>query len=119
MIKLRIFVSSVQKEMADERRAVKTLVASDPFLDEHCVAILYEDEPSMLKPSPHGYLNDLAKCQFYLVIIGSEYGKRFKGLSATHHEYHFAHKREMPVLACVRGDSKVQRDSATLDFIVV
>lgn len=117
MIKLRIFVSSVQKEMAEERRAVKSLVASDPFLDENCVAILFEDEPSMLKPSPQGYLNDLAKCQFYLLIIGSEYGKRFKGLSATHHEYHSAQKKEMPVLACVRGDNKVHRDSATQDFI--
>ena len=117
MIKLRIFVSSVQKELAPERRAVKALVTSDPFLDEHCVPILYEDEPSMLKPAPQGYLNDLAKCQFYLVVIGAEYGKRFKGLSSIHHEYHFAQKKEMPVLACVRGDNKVERDPATEDFI--
>lgn len=117
MIKLRVFVSSVQKELAEERRAVKTLIASDPFLDEHCVPILYEDEPSMLKPAPQGYLNDLAKCQIYLAIIGSEYGKRYKGLSAVHHEYHFAQKKEMPVLVCVRGDSRVQRDPATDDFI--
>ncbi len=117
MIKLRIFVSSVQKELADERRAVKTLVTSDPFLDEHCVPILYEDEPSMLKPASQGYLNDLAKCQFYLVIIGSEYGKRFKGLSATHHEYHFAHEKDMPVLACIRWDDKVERDPSVQDFI--
>ncbi len=117
MIKLRIFVSSAQKELADERRAVKTLVTSDPFLDEHCVPILYEDEPSMLKSAPQGYLNDLAKCQFYMVIIGLEYGTRFKGLSATHHEYHFAQQKDMPVLACVRGDNKVERDPATEDFI--
>ena len=117
MIKLRVFVSSVQKELATERHAVKTLIASDPFLDEHFVPILYEDEPSMLKASPQGYLNDLAKCQFYLAIIGSEYGARFKGLSATHHEYHFAQKKEMPVLVCVRGDNKVARDPATQDFI--
>ena len=117
MIKLRIFVSSAQKELADERRAVKTLVTSDPFLDEHCTPILYEDEPSMLKAAPQGYLNDLAKCQFYLVIIGSEYGKRFKGLSATHHEYHFARGKDMPVLVCVRGDNKVEWDAAAEDFI--
>ena len=101
MIKLRVFVSSVQKELADERRAVKSLITSDPFLDEHCVPILYEDEPSMLKPAPQGYLDDLAKCQIYLIIIGSQYGRRFRGLSATHHEYHFAQKKDMPVLACV------------------
>jgi hypothetical protein len=117
MIKLRIFVSSVQEELAQERRAVKTIVTSDPFLDEHCVPILYEDEPSMLKPIPQGYLNDLAKCQFYLIIIGSEYGKRYKGLSATHHEYHFARKKDIPVLVCVRGDNNVERDPAIQDLI--
>ncbi len=104
MIKLRIFLaSSVQKELAEERRAIKALVASDPFWDEHCVAILYEDEPSMMKSTPQGYLNDLVKYQFYLAIIGSEYGRREKGLSATHHEYHFAQKKEMPVLVCIRA----------------
>jgi predicted HTH transcriptional regulator len=117
MIKLRVFVSSVQNELADERRAVKTLVSSDPFLDEHCVAILYEDEPSMLKPAPQGYLSELAKCQLYLAIIGSEYGNRVKGLSATHHEYHFAQKKDLPILACVQGDNKVERNAATNDFI--
>lgn len=117
MIKLRVFVSSVQKGLADERRAVKSLITSDPFLDEHCVPILYEDEPSMLKPAPQGYLDDLAKCQIYLIIIGSQYGRRFRGLSATHHEYHFAQKKDMPVLACVHGDNKVQRDSAAEDLI--
>lgn len=117
MIKLRVFVSSVQKELADERRSVKALITSDPFLDEHCVPILYEDEPSMLKAAPQGYLNDLAKCQIYLMIIGSEYGTRFRGLCATHHEYHFAQKRAMPILACIRGDNQTQRDPATKDFI--
>lgn len=117
MIKLRVFVSSQQKELSIERRAVKSLITSDPFLDENCVPILYEDEPSMLRPAPQGYLDDLAKCQIYLVIIGSEYGNRLHGLSATHHEYHFAQKKEMPILPCVRGDSKDQRDPATQDFI--
>lgn len=117
MIKLRIFVSSNQKELTAERRAVKTLVASDPFLDEHCVPILYEDEPSMLKPAPLGYLHDLSKCQFYLVIIGSEYGKRVKGLSATHHEYHFAQEKDIPILVCIRGENQVERDPAVHDFI--
>lgn len=117
MIKLRVFVSSVQKELVDERRTAKTFITSDPFLDEHCVPILYEDEPSMLYPKEQGYLDVLDRCQVLLVIIGSEYGKRYKGLSATHHEYHFAKEKGIPVLPCVRGDSKTSRDTATEDFI--
>jgi ATP-dependent DNA helicase RecG len=117
MIKLRVFISSVQEELTDERRAVKTLIASDPFLDEHCIPILYEDEPSMLKPAPQGYLQVLDRCQVYLTMIGSEYGKRFKGLSATHHEYNFAREKRLPILACVRGDRNTKRDSAEADFL--
>ena len=47
MIKtLRIFVSSVQKELEDERLIVQNLVSTDPFLSAHCVPVLYEFEPA-------------------------------------------------------------------------
>jgi len=35
--KLRIFVSSVQKELNDERLIVQNLVNTDGFLSSHCV----------------------------------------------------------------------------------
>jgi hypothetical protein len=36
--KLRIFVSSVQKELENERIAITELVSSDPFLGRHVEA---------------------------------------------------------------------------------
>jgi len=40
--KLRLFVSSVQKELEDERLIVQNLVNTDAFLSAHCVPVLYE-----------------------------------------------------------------------------
>lgn len=40
MEKLRIFVSSVQKELENERIAITELVSSDPFLGRHVEACL-------------------------------------------------------------------------------
>lgn len=39
MSKLKVFVSSVQKELGLERAAVPQLIAIDPFLDKHCEAV--------------------------------------------------------------------------------
>ena len=44
--KLNIFVSSVQKELEDERVIVQNLLSTDPFLSAHCSPILYEFEPA-------------------------------------------------------------------------
>jgi len=46
--KLNIFVSSVQKELEDERVIVQNLLSTDPFLSAHCSPILYEFEPAFL-----------------------------------------------------------------------
>ncbi len=46
MGKLRIFVSSVQKELENERTAVAEINTTDPFLNVHCMPVLYEYEPA-------------------------------------------------------------------------
>lgn len=45
-IPLRIFISSVQKELADERRAVKSFVESDALLRRFFMVFLFEDLPA-------------------------------------------------------------------------
>ena len=41
---IRIFISSVQKELELERAAVAALISTDPFLLQHCVPVLFEKE---------------------------------------------------------------------------
>ena len=57
--KLRIFVSSVQKELEHERAAVAQLISVDPFLLKHCEPVLYEKDPSTGRPNAKGYLDRL------------------------------------------------------------
>ena len=47
--KLKVFVSSVQKELEDERLIVQNLINTDVFLLAHCAPVLYEFEPASPK----------------------------------------------------------------------
>jgi len=108
--KLRIFVSSVQKELEDERLIVQNLVNTDAFLSAHCTSVLYEFEPASPDRALEGCLLSLDGCQVYLLIVGIEYGTPVGGLSITHAEYLRAKKRKLPVLAFIKGDRRVKRE---------
>ena len=109
-LKLRVFISSVQKELTKERMEMKVLLTADPFLVRHTVPCLFEQYPAPLRPDKKAYLQLLEKCQIYVLILGSEYGSN-RGLSATQLEYDFAQERKLPTLVCVKGDSDFVRES--------
>lgn len=73
--KLRVFVSSVQKELGPERAAVSQVIAVDPFLEKHCEAVLFETEPTNGIPRKKAYLDTLKGCEIYLLIVDVEYGR--------------------------------------------
>lgn len=104
MIRLKIFISSVQKELREERTAIGRFLVMDDFLRECTVPRIFEDYPQPLRPNPKAYLDLLRQCQIYLLIIGTEYGSDAGGgLSATHEEYRLAQKRKIPTLICGNG----------------
>jgi predicted HTH transcriptional regulator len=111
--KLRVFVSSVQKELEDERLIVQNLVNTDVFLSAHCVPVLYELEPASPTRVLRGCLDCLDGCQVYLLIVGVEYGTTMDGLSVTHAEYRRAKERSLPVLAFIKGDRRAERQEGT------
>jgi ATP-dependent DNA helicase RecG len=119
-LKLRVFVSSVQKELGLERAAVPQVIAVDSFLEKHCEAVLFENEPTTGRPRKKAYLESLKDCAIYLLIVDVEYGRPDGDLSATHNEYREAQKREMPTAVFIRGlDSTRDRDRKpeTLAFL--
>ena len=61
--KLLVFVSSVQKELEDERLIVQNLLNTDPFLSAHCTPVLYEYEPASPDKALEGCLKYLDRCQ--------------------------------------------------------
>ncbi len=103
---LKIFVSSVQKELENERIAVTELVSSDPFLNRNITPILFEQLPASAKSAEVTYLEALRSCNMYIGIIGFQYGRKGPdGLSATHREYLEAKRLGLPTYFFIKGDN--------------
>ena len=114
---LRVFVSSVQKELEDERLIVQNLLVTDAFLSAHCSPVLYELEPASPTSALDGCIEALDTCQVCLLIVGVEYGARVDGLSITHTEYRRAKELGLPVLAFIKGGRGVEREEGTSDLL--
>lgn len=114
---LRVFVSSVQKELEDERLIVQNLVNTDSFLSAHCVPVLYELEPAAPEKALEGCLRSLDGSQVYLLIVGVQYGTLVGALSITHAEYRHAKANELPVLAFIKGERQVKREDGTVALL--
>ncbi|MCI0533980.1 MAG: DUF4062 domain-containing protein [Verrucomicrobiales bacterium] len=117
MSKLRVFVSSVQKELENERLGVLSLISTDAFLQAHCEPVLYEFEPASSEKATQECLALLNKCEICLTIIWKEYGHAIDGISITRQEYRLARSKGLPVLTFIKGDGSVQREQGTSDFI--
>jgi ATP-dependent DNA helicase RecG len=100
---IRIFISSVQKELELERAAVAGLISTDPFLLQHVVAVLFEKEPPPPRPASKPYLAALKGCQAYVLMIANEYGDADGEISATHHEYRLAQELKLPTVVFLKG----------------
>ncbi len=87
-MKQRIFVSSVQKEFSAERRALKTLVETDPLLSRFFDVFIFEDIPATDLRADAVYLDQVRECRVYLGLFGNQYGWEDKnGVSPTEREF--------------------------------
>lgn len=83
-----IFISSVQKELAAERRALKDYIEGDPLLRRFFDVFLFEDLPASDRRTDDVYLDEVDRCGIYLGLFGNEYGyEDGNGLSPTEREF--------------------------------
>jgi predicted HTH transcriptional regulator len=83
-----IFLSSVQKELQAERRALKAFVHDDPLLSQFFEVLLFEDIPASGQRADQVYLAEVDRCDLYLGLFGQEYGyEDATGISPTEHEF--------------------------------
>ncbi|KAF0215232.1 MAG: transcriptional [Geobacteraceae bacterium] len=115
--KKRIFISSVQKELELERAAVAGLISTDPFLHQHCTAVLFEKEPPPPHPASRPYLESLRGCAVYVLLIANEYGHPDGDISATHHEYRLAQELQLPTIVFIKGATDAGRSEETHELI--
>ncbi len=88
MNRRRIFISSVQKELAAERAGLRDYVQADPLLRRFFDLFLFEDLPAGDRRADSVYLDEVRKCDIYLGLFGNEYGwEDEQGISPTDHEF--------------------------------
>ena len=118
MRKYKIFVSGVQKELANERQAVKELISENILLREHFTVFLFEDLPAKSKPASKAYLEEVDKSDIYIGIFGNSYGTEGpQGVSATELEFRRAQKQDKEILIYLKGWSDSKRDKELKNLI--
>ena len=98
MADIKVFISSVQKEFARERRLLCDYIRTDGLLGRFFVPFIFEDMPASEVSAQKAYLTQAAECHIYLGILGTQYGyEDEEGISPTEREYdtataHHAHR---------------------------
>jgi predicted HTH transcriptional regulator len=99
-----IFVSSVQKELAEERRAIRDFVEGDALLRRFFTVFLFEDLPAVDRRADEVYLSEVDRCGVYVGLFGNDYGFEDPGgVSPTEHEFDRATAQGKARLIFVKG----------------
>ena len=109
---IRVFISSVQKELAAERRAVKDFILHDPLLIRFIGDVFFfEDIPAGDRKPDDIYLGEVEQRDIYLAVLGNKYGRENPdGKSPTELEFDHATKTHRERLVFVKGDDDNARD---------
>ena len=95
---IKVFISSVQREFAKERRQLCDYIRTDALLGKFFVPFIFEDMPASEVSAQKAYLTQAAESNIYLGIFGTQYGyEDSDGISPTEREYdtataHFVHR---------------------------
>jgi ATP-dependent DNA helicase RecG len=98
-----IFISSVQRELAEERRALKAFIEGDALLRRFFSAFIFEDLPARDQRADRAYLDAVEQCAVYVGVFGLEYGSEDpEGVSPTQREFEYATRLGKPRLVFVK-----------------
>ena len=84
----RIFISSVQREFAKERKAIADMIRNDMLLGTFFEVFLFERTMAQNRSARSVYIGEVRDSDIYLGIFGDEYGyEDSQGVSPTEREY--------------------------------
>ena len=113
-----LFLSSVQKEFAAERLALRDFLQGDPLLRRFFEPVLFEDLPASDRRADELYLDQVDRCSLYVGLLGSEYGSvDAGGLSPTEREFQRAGERGKTRLIFLKAADDTSRDPRMLALI--
>lgn len=119
-MKYKIFVSANQKELKEERIAVKEIILDNLTLRDFFDVFLFEVLPAKGSSAESTYLKEVDKSDIYLGLIGNECGVKGKdGLSGTEREYRRFIKKgaQGEPLIFIKGKDDSKKDKETQKFI--
>ena len=114
---LRVFISSVQKELEPERLTLFALLTTNPVLKQHVEPVLFENLPPPSRPGKKPYLDTLKTCQVYILMIDREYAPEKVKKSPSHDEYEMARSMGIPSLTMVKRANDASRDPRVQAFL--
>ena len=113
-----LFLSSVQKEFAGERLALRDYLRGDPLLRRFFEAVLFEDLPASDRRADDLYLHLVDRCELYVGLFGSEYGSAdAEGLCPTEREFQRAGELGKTRLIFLKAADDTSRDPRMLALI--
>jgi len=113
---IRIFISSVQQEFAQERAVLREYLQGDPLFRRFYDVFLFEDVPAQDKRADELYLDEVERCDIYLGLFGCDYGSEdAEGISPTQREFDLAGELSKPRFIFVKSsNAKCHPKMATL-----
>lgn len=115
-MQFKIFISSVQKEFAEERKLLAEYVRKDAILGKFFGVFVFEEVPAQERSASDVYLSEVDDCDIYLGILGAEYGTMDKkGVSATEREYERAERKRKERICFIRDG--VEREPKETAFV--
>jgi len=107
---MRLFISSVQKDLAEERQALKDYIEGDTLLRRFFEVFLFEKLPASDRRANDVYLDEVDRCDLYIGLFGDQYGhENEEGISPTEREFDRATNRGKTRLIYVRGANDNRR----------
>lgn len=86
--KKKLFVSSVQAEFQEERRALVAYIRQDAMLSRYFDPYIFEESPAQDRSAQRAYLDEVASSDIYMGLYGERYGyEDAEGVSPTEREY--------------------------------
>ena len=85
---IRIFISSVQREFAQERKALRDYLQNDPLMRRFFDVFLFEDVPASDRRPDALYLDEVEQSDLYVGLFGNDYGTEDEDrISPTEREF--------------------------------
>ena len=107
---IRIFISSVQREFAQERKALRDYLRGDPLMRRFFDVFLFEDVPASDRRPDSLYLDEVEQSDIYVGLFGDDYGSEdADGISPTEREFDQATASGVHRLIFVKGTNDDKR----------